>query len=82
MKKLSQLKIGESGVIQTFSDEDIYIKLMEMGCVPGEMVTVINKAPMGDPICISVVGYVLSLRLDEASEICVDSISLPSESKK
>ena len=37
-KKLSELKPGEAGVIQNFSDEEIKLKLMEMGCIPGETV--------------------------------------------
>jgi ferrous iron transport protein A len=44
---------------------------MEMGCVPGEKVKVDQVAPLGDPISISVAGYHLSLRLDEASKILV-----------
>ena len=46
--------------------------LMEMGCVPGELVTVEQVAPLGDPISISVAGYHLSLRLNEANSIFVD----------
>jgi ferrous iron transport protein A len=51
--------------------DDISIKLMEMGCVPGESVKVEQIAPLGDPISISVAGYSLSLRLDEASSILI-----------
>jgi len=71
MKNLSLLKVGESGVIDSFLKDDISIKLMEMGCVPGESVKVEQIAPLGDPISISVAGYSLSLRLDEASSILI-----------
>lgn len=71
MKKLSLLKVGEKGIIDSFLKDDISIKLMEMGCVPGEPIKVEQKAPLGDPICISVAGYALSLRLDEAESILV-----------
>ncbi|MFY7964166.1 MAG: FeoA family protein [Chitinophagaceae bacterium] len=71
MKQLSLLRVGESGIIDSFVTDDISIKLMEMGCVPGENVTVEQIAPLGDPICISVAGYHLSLRLDEAANILV-----------
>ncbi len=74
MKKLSELKRGESGIIMEFVNDDIFIKLMEMGCVPGEVIKVEQVAPLGDPISISVVGYQLSLRIDEADEILVDVI--------
>ena len=56
----------------SFTKDEIYIKLMEMGCVPGELVTVEQKAPLGDPISISVLGYHLSLRLNEANSIFVE----------
>ncbi len=71
MKKLSELKIGESGTIHSFENDDIFLKLMEMGCIPGEMVTVEQVAPLGDPISISVAGYQLSLRMNEADSILV-----------
>ncbi len=71
MKKLSELKIGESGVIHSFENDDIFLKLMEMGCIPGELITVEQIAPLGDPISISVAGYQLSLRNDEAESIIV-----------
>lgn len=72
MEKLSLLKVGEYGTIDSFIKDDISIKLMEMGCVPGERVQVEQIAPLGDPICISVAGYNLSLRLDEADSILID----------
>jgi len=45
-----------------------------MGCVPGEIIKVEKVAPLGDPISITVAGYHLSLRLDEAENIFVDPI--------
>jgi ferrous iron transport protein A len=69
MRKLSELKIGETGIIQSFESEDISIKLMELGCMPGEHVEVQNVALTGDPISIYVSGYNLSLRLEEAAQI-------------
>ncbi len=73
MKKLSELRIGESGIIKSFTEDDMYIKLMEMGCVPGETVRVDQIALLGDPISVSIAGYQLSLRLSEANMIWVDS---------
>ncbi|MEO5996252.1 MAG: FeoA family protein [Chitinophagaceae bacterium] len=74
MKRLSEVRIGSSAVIISFEQNDIFLKLMEMGCVPGEIVTVDQVAPLGDPIAISVSGYNLSLRLDEAQNIFVEEI--------
>ncbi len=75
MKKLSDLKIGEAAKITSFENDDIFIKLMEMGCVPGEIVKVEQIAPLGDPISIFVSGYCLSLRLNEANSIMVEDIN-------
>ena len=71
MKKLSELKMGESGMIHSFENDDIFLKLMEMGCIPGELITVEQIAPLGDPISISVAGYQLSLRMNEADSIFI-----------
>ena len=71
MRKLSELNIGEEGVIHSFENDEIFLKLMEMGCIPGEAITVEQIAPLGDPISISVAGYQLSLRKDEAESIWI-----------
>lgn len=70
--RLSELKQGEKGIIKEFKDNDIFLKLMEMGCVPGESILMEQKAPLGDPVSINVAGYHLSLRLDEAEQIIVE----------
>ncbi len=74
MKRLSQIKIGKTVIIHSFEQDDIFIKLMEMGCVPGEKVRVEQVAPLGDPISITVAGYNLSLRLNEAEKIIVEEL--------
>jgi ferrous iron transport protein A len=73
-KKLSEIKIGKEVIIRAFENEDIFLKLMEMGCVPGEKITVDKIAPFRDPISVTVAGYSLSLRLDEAEHILVEDI--------
>ena len=72
-KNVAQMQPGEVAVIVGFTDHVISVKLMEMGCLPGAPVRFNFKAPFGDPICISVLGYELSLRLDEARTISVIS---------
>jgi len=74
MKRLSELKVGKRAKILSFEKDDIFIKLMEMGCVPGEFIKVEQIAPLGDPISISVAGYSLSLRLNEANSIFVEEV--------
>jgi ferrous iron transport protein A len=69
--KLSSLKAGEWAIIQGFESQELEIKLMEMGCLPGERVMVEKIAPLGDPISIKISGYSLSLRKNEASHIIV-----------
>ena len=69
---LSQLKPGEQGTIVEFTDQEMSVKLMEMGCLPGEVVEVERLAPMGDPIAIRVAGYQLCLRKSEASVIIIE----------
>ena len=62
--------------IKEFENDVIFLKLMEMGCIPGETITVDQYAPMGDPISITVAGYRLSLRLNEAEMIWVEEIAV------
>jgi ferrous iron transport protein A len=70
-QNLSQLKVGQQAIIDSFTDPVMSLKLLEMGCTPGEMVELIKIAPMGDPIAISVSGYLLSLRKAEASTVLI-----------
>lgn len=73
--KLSDLKPGQEAIIGEFDSNDILLKLMEMGCVPGERIFLEQIAPLGDPISIKISGYSLSLRLDEAEHINVQLIN-------
>jgi ferrous iron transport protein A len=72
--KLSQLRPGQKAIIKHFDNQEIHLKLMEMGCLPGEEITVEQRAPLGDPVSISIAGYTLSLRLNEADHIIVNII--------
>ncbi len=74
-KKLSELRPGQKGIIKEFNNQEIHLKLMEMGCLPGESISVEQIAPLGDPVSVIVAGYTLSLRLDEADQILVDLIN-------
>lgn len=74
--RLSELKTGGRGRITGFESPDLEIKLMEMGCLPGETVIVEQVAPLGGPMNIRVAGYMLSLRKDEAIHIEVERISV------
>jgi len=69
---LSDLQPGQTATIVKFTTEEIFLKLMEMGCLPGERIEVVKKALFNDPMSVSVAGYLLSLRTDEASQIVVN----------
>lgn len=71
IRSVVDLNPGESGVISGFLDEALSLKLLEMGCLPGTEIRYNFAAPLGDPICVSVSGYNLSLRLDEAITISI-----------
>ncbi len=75
-RRLSEIEVGKLVVIKHFENDEIFLKLMEMGCVPGEKIIVDQVAPLGDPISILVSGYTLSLRLNEAENIWVEEIIL------
>lgn len=73
--KLSELRPGQKALISHYENNEIQLKLLEMGCVPGEKVLVEQVAPLGDPISINIAGYSLSLRINEAENIFVDIIN-------
>jgi len=67
---LSQLKPGQTAVIKTILRDDEYMsRLMELGLIEGEKVTLIKRAPLGDPVEIHILSYNLSIRLTEAESI-------------
>ena len=75
LMKLSDLRVGQHATIKGFGKDEISIKLMEMGFIPGETIYIEKFAPLGDPISVCVAGYSLSLRLNEAQYINVDIMS-------
>ncbi|HRJ30804.1 MAG: ferrous iron transport protein A [Cyclobacteriaceae bacterium] len=70
-RSVAQMKPGEVAIISELEDDILSVKLMEMGCLPGATIRFNFSAPLGDPVCISVSGYELSLRLEEASTISI-----------
>ncbi|MFM1744759.1 MAG: hypothetical protein RLZZ630_696 [Bacteroidota bacterium] len=69
--RLSHLHQGDSAIIDSFSDDTMKQQLLEMGCLPGETVTIDRFAPLGCPMAIHVNGTVLGIRTDEAESILV-----------
>lgn len=68
---LSQLKKGERATILDFNIEVIPLKLLEMGCLPGNSVELIQIAPFGDPLYIKVNDSHVAIRLETAVEISI-----------
>ena len=71
--KLSELNPGQTAIINDFSDDDLSLRFLEMGCVPGEEILLERIAPLGDPIAIRVSGYSLCLRFSEAERILIST---------
>lgn len=70
---LSQLRVGERGrVVQVDGDDDVCMRLLEMGLIPGTEIAVIGAAPLGDPLELEVRGYRLSVRKSEAARVEVE----------
>ncbi len=73
IKKLSEFRIGESGVIKIVEGEGrLRRRLFDMGVTPGANVTLIRKAPLGDPMEINIRNYELTLRKTEAELVVME----------
>lgn len=62
---------GQAAVISGFTDPELSVKLLEMGFLPGTAVRFNFTAPLGDPICVSISGFDVSLRISEAATITI-----------
>lgn len=72
-KKLSEFAIGQRGVIKAVEGEGrIRRRLFDMGVTPGAEVTLKKKAPLGDPLEVSLRGYELTLRISEAENVVME----------
>jgi ferrous iron transport protein A len=68
---LAQLQIGQKGIIQDFDIDLVPLKLLEMGCLPGNAVQLLQVAPFGDPLYLNVNDSHLAIRLETAQAIVV-----------
>ena len=71
---IASLKKGEKAIIKEFDVEAIPLKLLEMGCLPGNIVELLQVAPFGDPLFLNINGSHLAIRMETALEIEVDII--------
>lgn len=72
---LAGLKKGQKAIITDFNIDAIPLKLLEMGCLPGNVVELIQIAPLGDPIYINVNDSHVAIRKETAIEIDVEIIT-------
>lgn len=81
---LGEISIGKDAIIESINCEEISLRkhILDMGLTPGTEVTLVKKAPMGDPIEIMVRGYELTLRIDDARKILVKDIHDAHEKQK
>ena len=72
---IASLKKGQKAIIKEFDVEAIPLKLLEMGCLPGNFVQMLQIAPFGDPLYLDVNGSHLAIRVATASEIEVEILN-------
>lgn len=71
---VSDLQRGDRAIIKSYNEKDLPLKLIEMGCIEGSYVEVLQRAPMQDPLYLNISGTYLAIRLDVASKIVVEKI--------
>jgi ferrous iron transport protein A len=72
--KLSELPLGASARVKEFPKSGAaFLRLREMGLLPGTSVTFVRAAPLGDPLEFKLRGYHLTLRREEAAQITVET---------
>ncbi len=72
---VANLQKGEIALIKDFDVEDIPLKLLEMGCLPGNTVELLQIAPFGDPLYLNINGSYLAIRLETADKIEIEITS-------
>ncbi len=71
---LNLLKKGEKAIIKDFDIDTVPLKLLEMGCLPGNLVELLQIAPFGDPLYLDINGSHVAIRVETAKEIQVEII--------
>lgn len=69
---IHSLKKGEKAIIKDFDIDIVPLKLLEMGCLPGNMVELLQIAPFGDPLYLNINGSHVAIRVETAREIEVE----------
>jgi ferrous iron transport protein A len=69
---IAHLKRGERGIITDVSSIHIPLKLLEMGCLPGNYVELVQVAPFKDPLYLNINGTHVAIRKETASHILIE----------
>lgn len=69
---LADIKHGEKGIITDVSSIHIPLKLLEMGCLPGNSVELVQVAPFADPMYLNINGSHLAIRKETAIHILIE----------
>lgn len=72
---LAELKRGDKGIISDVSSIEIPLKLLEMGCLPGNAVELVQVAPFQDPLYLNINGTHLAMRKETAAFILIEIIN-------
>lgn len=72
--KLSELSAGEKGMFKEFQSDDVYLKMLDMGCMPDEKFIVERIAPLGDPISLKLSHSSISIRKSDAEKIVIEKL--------
>lgn len=71
---VADLKRGQKGIIKEFTDDLLPIKLLELGCLPGNEIELVQIAPFNDPIYINVNGSHIAIRRETALQIALEFV--------
>jgi ferrous iron transport protein A len=71
---VTDLRPGQKGVIKEFGVDEIPVKLLELGCLPGNLLELVQVAPLNDPLYIDVNGSHIAIRRDIAKRIILELI--------
>ena len=72
MLTVADLREGQKGVIKNVSSKDIPLKLLEMGCLPGNSVELLHIAPLSDPMYLNINDTHLAIRKETAIHIEIE----------
>lgn len=74
MTTIADLRQGQKGIIKEFSKATPPVKLLELGCLPGNVVALVQVAPLKDPLYINVNGNHIAIRRAVAQHIALELV--------